>query len=139
MMCINKSDVHMIVEEHLYKHQNSLEKNLGLQFQLINTNIERVIEKVEKINGRVYKCESNIRELQDARLNKEKECPFNHDIAALNKRLLENVSIESFVHESDKKRDISESKRNRSLLAAVAVISLIVGILTLVVNYMVFY
>ena len=109
----------MIVEEHLYKHQNSLEKNLGLQFQLINTNIERVIEKVEKINGRVYKCESNIRELQDARLK--------------------NVSIESFVYESDKKRDISESKRNRSLLAAVAVISLIVGILTLVVNYMVFY
>lgn len=129
----------MIVEEHLYKHQNSLEKNLGLQFLLINTNIERAIEKIEKINGRVYKCESNIRELQDARLNREKECPHRNDIALLNKKLLENVSIESYIFESDRKRIALENKRNRILLGSVAVVSLLVGVLTLIINYMFFY
>ena len=129
----------MIVEEHLSKYQNSLEKNLGLQFQLTNSKIEQVIDKVDKINGRVLKAETNIRELQDARLNKIKECPHREDIVLLNKKLLENVSIETFVYETDKKRDVSENKRNRVLLAAVAVISLIVGVLTLAVNYMFFY
>lgn len=138
-MCIEKADVYTIVNNQLVRHQDALEKNLNLQFRLVNENIERAIEKVEKINGRVYKCESNIRELQDARLNKEKECPFNHDIALLNKKLLENVSIESYIFESDRKRIALENKRNRILLGTVAVVSLLVGVLTLIINYIFFY
>lgn len=138
-MYVEKMDIFKVVEDRLSNHQTSLEKNLKLQFDLVNTNIAIVIAKVDKINGRVSKSEGNIRELQDARLNREKECPHRNDIALLNKKLLENVSIESYIFESDRKRIALENKRNRILLGSVAVVSLLVGVLTLIINYMFFY
>ena len=119
MMSINKGDVHVIVEDHISKHQISLEKNLGLQFNLTNSKIEQVSEKVDKINGRVYKAECNIRELQDLSIK--------------------NSTIETYIIESDKRREVLEVKRNRRLLAMVAIMTLLVGFFTLIINYTFFY
>lgn len=138
MMCIDKSDVHMIVEKHLEKYQGALEKYLGLKFDATNDKIQLVIDTVDKINGRVHKAERHVRDLQDLRLHRELDCPFRKDIESLNKRVIENGSIEAFISESDDRREKLEAKRNRILLGSIAIISMLVTIMTLIINYMVF-
>lgn len=128
-------DVHRIVEEQLGKNQISLEKNLGLQFQITNGKIEQVIEKVDKINGRVGKAEGHIRGLQDVNLNRIENCPFSTDIKTIRKKLIEDSGIETYIRLADEKREKQEVKRNRILMLVLASITLFLGGLTFLFNY----
>ncbi len=117
-MDATKTDFHEYIEKRLTKLEGSFEKILSLKLQGTNVKIGNVYREVVKINGRLLKAEVNIRELQDLKL--------------------QNKSMQEFIADSDKKRELSENKRNRVLLATVAVVSLLVGVLTLIINYMFF-
>lgn len=134
MIALEKSDIHAIVEQHVGAHQKALEKNLDLQFSGVNANINRVLEKVTVINGRVVATERQVRTLEDYRLNRMSDCPYKQDIDIFRKKLIEEVGIEAYITEAEERRERLETKRNRNLRLIIAIITIFLGGLTFLMN-----
>lgn len=141
-MCLDPNQLHMIVEQHLEKHHESLEKLINLRFKHVESTLEGVNLRLDKINGRVGKSEDLIRDIQYLDKARETTCPWKSDIKVLKEDFLRDITITEFLKEQEiEKQKIEDAKEKRSIArerktrTIVAIVGSIVTVATFLINY----